>query len=729
MPGVPLAMLWSMLTACPQTAPTALALAFARARPLPTPRAATDAAVAANDASPPQGATLDEVLDEALLLRAWERVRSNAGAAGLDGQSVTGFGQQVLGQLQGLQTELRSASYLARPLHGLQVPKQSGGTRPLAIPAVRDRVLHTALALVLGERLEPLFDDASHAYRPERGVLSALAQVLQRRDEGLLHVLEADIEAFFERIHHPSLLAALQPHVACPALMTLLKQVLTPWVSVAGQQHLNTRGLPQGSPLSPLLANLVLHPLDTGLRQAGHTLVRYADDFLVLARGVDELADARERTQALLRPLQLQLHPRKTRLTHFEQGFRFLGVHFQGRHVQALSAGMAAILPRLPQAAAGDLAVGDWVTEEPASADLPLAPDELVSSTPTGTAAAALLNTVHVGEPGAALRLDGERLVVSRPGVQEHVRIPLAQVDQIAVTANVLLSSALLRHCARRRIAVYMADPAGDCEGASLDRGALPDLELLQQQHRVAASAPLSLVLARALLDGKLHNSKVVLRRFARRSDPAGQDAVAQALQAIEHAHERLPFAADLAVLRGYEGHAARAHFQAMAALLPAPWSFDTRRRRPPPDPVNVLLSFGYSVLHANALSLVRLAGLNAHLGVLHAARAGSHALVSDLIEEFRAPVVDAVVLALLREGRLELAHFDTDPNGEWPCRLTQAGRRCFVDALEAKLNSCFVHPRLGKAVDMRRALQAQVQHWVRVMRGEEAAYRPLKFR
>lgn len=727
------------LAATPLPVPTALALAFSRARaasaaPLHEPPRAT-APAAANDARATAGATLDEVLDEATLLQAWERVRTNGGAAGLDGQSVAAFGRQVLGQLQALQSEVRSGRYLSRPLQQVRVPKADGGSRPLAIPAVRDRVLHTALAQVLAERLEPLFDDASHAYRPGRSVLTALAQVMRHRDEGRLHVLEADVEAFFERIHHPGLLAALQPHVGDPDLMALLQHVLTPLVRAdSGRQHLNTRGVPQGSPLSPLLANLVLHPLDAGLRAAGFALVRYADDFVVLAREIEELAAARAQAEQLLRPLHLNLHPRKTRLTHFHHGFRFLGVCFQDRHVQALSPGLAALLPQLGSAGAAGAGVGVGEPDpepvaEPAAEPLPLAPDDLVSSTPAGSAAAPRLNTVHIGEAGAALRLDGERLVVHRPAPQPPVRIPLAQVDQIAVTANVMLSSALLRHRAQRRVQIYLADPAGSDAGASLDRGALPDLDLLQRQHALAANPACALARARELLDGKLHNAKVVLRRFARRSDAEAQAAVARAVAVLDHAHERLAFAADTAALRGHEGHAARAHFEAMAALLPPAWAFDGRRRRPPPDPVNVLLSFGYAVLQANMLTLVRLAGLNAHLGVLHTARAGGHALVSDLIEEFRAPVVDAVVLTLLREGRLQPAHFDTDPAAEWPCRLTREGRRLYVDALEAKLASRFVHPRLGQAVDLRRAMQAQVQHWVRVVRGQEPAYRPLKFR
>lgn len=675
------------------------------------------------------GLRLDDVLDEALLLQAWERVRANGGAAGVDGESVTTFGSRLLGHLQTLQTEVRSGRYVARALQCVQQPKTGGGTRPLAIPAVRDRVLLSALAIALGKRLEPTFDDASHGYRPGRSVMTALSQVMLHRDQGRLHVLEADIEAFFERVHHPGLLAALRPHVADPDLMQLMQHVLTPTVREGTSEHLATRGIAQGSPLSPLLANLVLHPLDIGLRCEGFALVRYADDFVVLGSNIDQVTAARERSAMLLNELHLKLHPRKSRITHFHHGFRFLGVCFQDRNLRALSPGVALLLPRLdPQR------VEDPRADEPATVTidderLPLAPDELVSSTPTGPSRPPLLNTVHVGEAGAALRLDGERLLISAPTAPCVQGVPLGQVDQIAITANVMVSSALLRHCAQRRITVHLADPAGGAGGASLDAGALPDIELLLSQHQLSRDPALATAHAREILGGKLHNARVVLRRFARRSGPQQQAAVTQAVGDIARAAERLPFAADAAALRGHEGHAARVYFEGMATLLPPHWAFDRRRRRPPPDPVNVLLSYGYAVLHANMLTLVRLAGLNPHLGVLHTARPGGHALVNDLMEEFRAPAVDAVVLTLLREQRLGPAHFDTAADATVPCRLTREGRRLFVDALEAKLGSTFVHPQLSQALDMRRAMQFQVQHWRRVVEGRETTYRPMKFR
>lgn len=226
-----------------------------------------------------------------------------------------------------------------------------------------------------------------------------------------------------------------------------------------------------------------------------------------------------------------------------------------------------------------------------------------------------------------------------------------------------------------------------------------------------------------------LHNSNTVLRRFSRRE---GRAEIEPHLQAIERLATQLIRAADMHQVRGLEGQAAKRYFAALRQLLPIGIDFAGRVRRPPRDPINVCLSLGYTVLATNLHTLVRTEGLNAHLGHLHASVAGSMALVSDLMEEFRAPVVDAVVLTLWRQGLL------TDDDFEWadatdrdtlPCHLRSAGRRVLVDALEAKLQSTMVLPRTRRMLDVRRIMQSQVRHYLRVLQRQEAVYLPFKLR
>ena len=250
--------------------------------------------------------------------------------------------------------------------------------------------------------------------------------------------------------------------------------------------------------------------------------------------------------------------------------------------------------------------------------------------------------------------------------------------------------------------------------------------EIVAVQWRQQTQADLGLLFARQFIEGKLHNARTTLRRFTRRE---GRDAVHEHLLAMDDFQHRLASADNLATLRGLEGSAARHYFAALRTLLPEGLEFPARVRRPPRDPVNAMLSLGYTVLAHNMHTLVRLAGLNPHLGHLHRTAPGTLALVSDLVEEFRAPAVDAVVLTLLRQRDIRVRDFDFDDSAECPCRLQAPARKRFLAALESRLDSRMTHPRLEGVIDLRRAMQAQVRHYHRVLTRAELVYLPLKLR
>ncbi|WP_119157600.1 CRISPR-associated endonuclease Cas1 [Caldimonas tepidiphila] len=701
-------------------------------------------------AVPPVAGLLARALEEHHLFEAWERVRDNDGAAGVDGQSIEAFGRHLFGQLQQLKSEVEHGRYAPQPLLAVEIPKRHGGTRTLAIPAVRDRVLQTAVARQMGALLDPGFDAASFGYRPGRSVAQAIARVAACRDAGLQQVVDADIESFFDRIDHARLLQALRERLPDEGLCALVSLWLGAVRREGRNATLQVRGVPQGSPLSPLLANLYLDGFDRRMHEAGLELVRYADDFVVLCADVHAAAQALRLVRETLAGLRLDLNERKTRLTSFEQGFDFLGVHFvhnlaepinpqatpwllPGERLRVLPPQEPPAAAALPQAPTAPTASEPSAARLLVSLDPALEADEVDHEGRAGDEAGAvftrehrspLLQTLYVGEPGCWLTREHDRVVVSR---RHEVRasIPLGQLDQIAVMENAMVSTSLLRHCAERRVSVAFGGSGGEL--LTLDRGTLAERRLLQAQWAAQGHGELNLLLARRFVEGKLHNSRTVLRRFTRRE---GREAVEPLLQAIEQAQQRLATATTLDQVRGLEGAAARAYFQALKALLPEGIHFPGRQRRPPRDPVNVTLSFGYAVLAHNLHTLVRLEGLNAHLGHLHAAAAGSLALVSDLMEEFRAPLVDAVALALWRAGQLKDADFEwsTAPD-EQPCRLARTARKLFVDALEAKLESRILHPGLQRLMDFRRAMQAQVRHYQRVLLREEAVYQPLKLR
>ncbi len=177
--------------------------------------------------------------------------------------------------------------------------------------------------------------------------------------------------------------------------------------------------------------------------------------------------------------------------------------------------------------------------------------------------------------------------------------------------------------------------------------------------------------------------------------------------------------------LRGLEGTAAAQYFAIWSTLVGGEWQFTGRKRQPPPDPVNSLLSYGYTLLFYNTYSLVRAQGLHPHVGFYHALRQGHPAWVSDSMEEFRAPVVDATVLALLHRKQVRPEDFRMPVEAGMPCLLTDEARKKVTRAFEAALNRAITHPDAGSRCDYRRAIALQAQRLVAVIKGEQPIYRP----
>lgn len=272
----------------------------------------------------------DQLLYRDNLDAAWQRVRDNAGCQGCDGISISEFDFHRESHLDRLQKAIRGGYYHPLPLSRVQVPKPSGSFRYLSVPVVRDRVAQTAAYLVTYPLFEKEYEACSHAYRAGRSVKTAILQIKQLRDLGYTHVVDADIDDFFDNIDHDRLLNKL------PAIIPdrRVRELFAKWVHAEvydGEKiYPLTRGIPQGSVVSPMLANLFLDELDENLALFGLKVVRFADDFLVLCKSETKAEEAIEITDYLLEEMDLDLNPLKTKLTSFSRGFKFLGVTFLG---------------------------------------------------------------------------------------------------------------------------------------------------------------------------------------------------------------------------------------------------------------------------------------------------------------------------------------------------------------------------------------------------------------
>jgi len=227
---------------------------------------------------------MEAIFCTANVRKAWKQVKSNKGKPGIDGLTIEAFPELMRPNWSKIRQSLFDGSYQSEPARRVEIPKTSGGSRPLGIPTVLDRLIQQSIAQTLGTRIDPTFSESIYGFRPKRSAHQAVRKVRSYIVEGRRIAVDVDLRQFFDRVNHDVLMNYVGKHVQDKRLMALIGKYLRAGFWKGGRLHHTRMGVPQGSPLSPLLANILLHELDKELEKRGHHFVRYADDFIIMVK-------------------------------------------------------------------------------------------------------------------------------------------------------------------------------------------------------------------------------------------------------------------------------------------------------------------------------------------------------------------------------------------------------------------------------------------------------------
>lgn len=665
------------------------------------------------------GALWDRVIAPQALWIAWQRVRANAGGAGGDGVRWQDFERGAWQRIERLSDQIASGHYAPGPYRPVAIPKKSGGERLLAIPCIADRVVQTSTAMALTQLLDPGFEPSSFAYRPGRGVAQAVQAVLRHRRDGYRWAAEGDIERCFDEIPHEPLLERLEAEAGDARLTDLVAL----WLSCFAPAGI---GIPQGSPISPLLCNLHLDAIDEAMVGSGVRLVRYADDFVILAKSAGRAEAALGEMEQLLRGHGLALNPDKSRIVAAEQALRFLGHVFVRSMAWKEVEAEADVLPAPPDAPPEEV-LAQWAGQATVASD---ADDELPDPRPSRR------RPLFLVEPGALLTVRNHSFVVEGPPTfdpdtgepkrEGHLVEHAVRIDRIEIGPGAEADWKALQLAAACDIPLAMVDGWGATAGWLTGPGDLRGARVLAQARWLADDVHRN-ALAAAVVRGRVRNQWKILRRLNRaRKD----ERLAKAAVVLRRIQMRLPKDVPAAQALGYEGAAGAQYWPAIGYCIPAAFGFaGLRERRPPPDPVNAALGYLYALLERDIRVAIERAGLHPGMGALHIDRDGDGALVYDLMEAFRAPVSETILTTLIGRKALRAEMFTAGAGlpdgGRAACRIELAGRRALIQGHESWLARPIRSRRSGKDVLWRALFDEEARALADLFTGQAQAFIP----
>ena len=557
--------------------------------------------------------------------------------------------------------ELVTDTYTPSPYTAFYIKKKSGDDRLIEQLAMRDLIVQQYILKTIQESFDRFFEEGSIGFRKGRSRDEAIRLVKEAVAEGYRYVIESDVEAFFPSIDHGILgrLLAFYLPTRDVGILNLLQRIIGVGYLLDGEYHARAKGLAQGSPLSPLLANLYLDSFDEKVSSWNVRMVRYADDFIILTRSLKEAEEILGKTESSLSELGLNLKKEKTSIKKINEGFDFLGMRFDHR------------------------------------ADINEDPEEAFRR---------LKKPLYITEPYLFLSLNGEAIDIKKQGALVQT-LPIRRISEIMMMNKATFSTSLIRKVTEAKIPLTLTLDSGYyITTIKPDSKEYYDIAYLHGRKYSKLSETEMLCFAKEFAAHKIGNYIALLRQrytqgmapFIHRlervidhiheaGNPQHIRVLSDALKFEEKKQDRRKWHGHretMGPVYGHEAAAAREIYRKLNDFVDDPYFHLQKRMKEKPDPINSLLNFGYYLLFSRINATVRAIGLNPYLGFLHSPEDNYESLVCDIEELFRARI-NRLIIRLINRHEIRKEHFVEEERGY---RLTQDAIKLFLEKFEEEM-------------------------------------------
>ncbi len=567
--------------------------------------------------------------------------------------------------------KIQALQYTPPELYGRLIPKKSGGYRALSIPPAYDRILQRAISQCLTPALEQIMFRHSHGYRKGRSRITARFDIQVAWREGYRWVFESDVRDFFNSVSLKRLHERLFSLFGQDPLVANIIAWMSAPVRFEGERIERKNGIPQGSPLSPLMANLMLDDFDEDMHAAGFKMIRYADDFVVMCKSPEQAEQAKITAIASLAEHELGLHPDKTRIVAMDDGFKYLGYLFIND--MALDISGADKTANQPLASPNS-----WLAILGEKQATKIKQQDAIAAVAKQLAKQKPLSVGSIHTNGQLVVITGAptKLVTRNKNLQVFrqnksiLQQPWQHIEAVILFGPHQITTQAMHAALYHNVSIHLSTGYGRYHGVITQQKPSWGHRLWLEQLLVCRDEDKSLYLARELISARLKHMKEMLRLRKRAYDIPMLNI---GIQKVNHVQS-------LESLRGIEGKATLEYFQRISSLI-AQYGFEfaERNRRPPRDPFNVLLSLGYTIVFGYCQSIIHASGLLPWEGFYHQTKGRHAALASDLMEPFR-HLVERVAMTLILRKQIVPQDFTMTKTGR--CVIEPDKKRKFVALL-----------------------------------------------